>query len=88
MALAIWNCIQVPFDIAFTPHREANPAEITINQIVDFIFILDIIITFRTTYINEETGIEVTKPSKIAIEYLKGNIALIMLLTIKKITIF
>lgn len=73
MVLAIWNCIQVPYDIAFAPHRDSHPLEIVANQIIDFIFILDIVITFRTTYINEETGIEVTTSSKIAIQYLKGN---------------
>ena len=73
MLLAIWNCIQVPYDIAFLPDRDNGKAEFAINQIIDMVFILDVILTFRTTYIHEETGVEVWKPSRIAAHYLKGE---------------
>lgn len=73
MILAIWNCIQVPYDIAFNPDSDPGPVEYALNQIVDMIFIIDVFVTFRTTYINEETGIEIYKPTKIAIQYFKGR---------------
>lgn len=41
----------------------------TFDWIVDIIFIVDIIVNFRTTYINVKTDTEVTEPSKIAINY-------------------
>ena len=47
--------------------------DVAFNQIVDFIFILDVVITFRTTYINEETGVEVNQPKQIAVKYLMGR---------------
>ena len=73
MFLAIYNCIQVPYYIAFLEDSDTNALEFSLNQIIDFIFVLDVIITFRTTYIHEETGIEVTSPSAIAIQYIKGT---------------
>ena len=74
MILAIWNCLQIPYSIAFLRDQDQGVAEIVANQIIDFIFITDVIITFRTTYINDETGIEVTECSQIAFQYLKGKL--------------
>ena len=74
MILAIWNWLQVPYGIAFTLNNNESPLEQTFNQLCNLIFILDVIFSFRTTYINEETGIEVTSGWKIAAQYLKGNI--------------
>jgi len=76
MVLAIFSCIQVPYQIAFLENRDTGTLLYVFNQIVDFIFILDVIISFRTTYINEETGIEVKIPKQIAIQYLKGECGL------------
>jgi len=73
MVLAIFNCIQVPYQIAFLENQDTGVLVFIFNQIVDFIFILDVFISFRTTYINEETGIEVKIPKQIAIQYLKGK---------------
>lgn len=73
MVLAIWNCIQVPYTIAFLNEADSSPLEFALNTVVDVIFILDIVISFRTTYINEETGVEVTNPSQITLQYLKGK---------------
>jgi hypothetical protein len=38
---------------------------------IDFIFLIDIIFNFRTTYVNSLNGLEVLEPKKIAINYLK-----------------
>ena len=67
MALAIWNCISIPFDVAFQP--EMSTVYIVFEHLVDFFFGLDIIISFRTTYINEKTGFEVVEAKKIAWNY-------------------
>lgn len=73
MTLATWNCIWIPFEIAFDP-KEANSIVIILSDIViDFFFLIDIIITFRTTYINGSSGNEVMEPKKIAIHYLKNR---------------
>lgn len=72
MLLAIFNCIQVPYTIAFL-EEDDNVLVFALDQIIDSIFIADLVISFRTTYINDETGIEVRDPKHIAINYLKGK---------------
>lgn len=73
MLLAIFNCIQVPYTIAFLEEGDGGIILFLLNQIIDLIFIADLILSFRTTYISEETGIEVFDPKMIAIQYLKGR---------------
>lgn len=71
MLLAIWNCINVPYSLAFS---EGESLELfLVNMLIDILFMTDIIINFRTTYINEETGIETFSCKEITIEYLKGK---------------
>lgn len=43
-----------------------------LNLIIDLVFVLDMIITFRTCYI-DDFGREVNTPFEIAINYLKGE---------------
>lgn len=50
--------------------RFSEPLEI-IDLIVDIMFIVDIIINFRTTYVNENDEV-VSHPGKIAVHYFKG----------------
>ncbi|RCN49533.1 hypothetical protein ANCCAN_04305 [Ancylostoma caninum] len=50
--------------------RFSEPLEI-VDLIVDIMFIVDIIINFRTTYVNENDEV-VSHPGKIAIHYFKG----------------
>ena len=57
MALALWNCISIPFDVSFEP--ETNETFVIFEHFVDVCFGLDIVIAFRTTYINSKTGFEV-----------------------------
>jgi len=73
MLLAIWNCIYVPYSIAFIDGNESLPV-FMFNTFTDFLFLADIVVNFRTTYINEETGIETFAQSKIAIQYIKGKL--------------
>ena len=44
-----------------------------IDSIVDLIFLLDIVIKFRTTYLDAKQSIEVRDPHKIGKRYLKGS---------------
>lgn len=44
-----------------------------IEYIVDFVFIIDILINFRTTYFDEDEREYVYQPSKIAKNYLKSG---------------
>ena len=71
IALATYNCITVPIGIGFEPPFMSELWFAFLNQITTLFFFLDIILTFRTSYMKK--GEEETKPSKIAIHYLKGN---------------
>lgn len=78
IAFAMYNSITIPIAIFYGEH---GPTWISSNLIafvdamVDFLFLIDIIITFRTTYLDTDMGIEVTDTHKIAIKYLKNSFA-------------
>lgn len=82
MVLATWNCLAIPLEIAFEPPVAENVFWIIGNLFIDFFFLVDIVLTFRTTYINSNTGDEITEPKKIAISYLKGRFVIDVLSTI------
>ena len=50
--------------------RYSDPLTIT-DLIVDIMFIIDILINFRTTYVNKNDEV-VSHPGKIAVHYFKG----------------
>lgn len=87
MSLATWNCIWIPFEIAFEPPAASSPYIRIINSTIDFFFFLDILLTFRTTYIRGSNGDEVTDPKKIVCHYLKNRF-IIDLLSIFPFEIF
>jgi len=43
-----------------------------LNNVIDFTFLVDILINFRTTYINQSTGDEISEPKMIAKHYVLG----------------
>jgi hypothetical protein len=57
--LAIYNCLLIPLQISFQPKFLETTPFIAIDNLIDFIFCLDIFIGFRTSFINIETGDEV-----------------------------
>lgn len=73
MCLAVWNCIWIPFQIAFKPEFGNNMFFFMFDNLIDTSFTIDILFTFRTTYIKTSTGDEVTDPREIAFNYLKGR---------------
>lgn len=79
MITACWNVFMLPINIAFS--AETNITS-TIDKFVDWCFILDMIIVFRTTIIDKESGIEITRPKIIAINYLKGRFMIDFLSTV------
>lgn len=82
MLMATWNCYSIPFEIAFEPEVAKSIPWIVLDTIIDFFFFIDIILTFRTTYIDSSGGDEVTEPKQIAILYLKGRFWIDLLSTI------
>ena len=55
------------------PDIFGSPLVITFDQIVNLIFLADILIRFRTTFIHPVTGEEVIDSNLIAERYLKGK---------------
>ena len=71
MTLATWNCLWIPLDIAFEPEASDSVFLIVVDNLIDFCFLIDIFLTFRTTYIKSSTGDEIVDPKKIALHYIK-----------------
>lgn len=72
IVLAIWNCCFIPFDIAFDPLIADNAGMIVLDYLIDILFVIDIVINFRTTYINSK-GEEVYDPKEIRNKYMLGG---------------
>lgn len=66
--LALYNCVSIPFEVAF-----GNISDHVVMEIfeygIDVLFFVDVIFNFRTTYINPKTGTEVISGKKIAWNY-------------------
>ena len=52
------------------------------NSFIDVMFVVDIIVNFRTTYFNMKTGEEVYTSTLIAVNYLKTRFTIDLLATI------
>jgi hypothetical protein len=72
MIIAIWNCISIPYELAFDPDVAKQSFWKVINSIIDLLFIIDIILTCRTTYFTS-SGNEIMNPKMIFMNYLKGR---------------
>uniref|UniRef100_A0A3B3ZSJ9 Cyclic nucleotide-binding domain-containing protein n=1 Tax=Periophthalmus magnuspinnatus TaxID=409849 RepID=A0A3B3ZSJ9_9GOBI len=81
LLLVIYTAIFTPYSAAFLlndqedqKRRECgyscNPLNV-VDLIVDIMFIIDILINFRTTYVNQNEEV-VSHPARIAIHYFKG----------------
>ncbi|XP_054849477.1 potassium voltage-gated channel subfamily H member 6 [Eublepharis macularius] len=81
LLLVIYTAVFTPYSAAFLLNEEqeekhldcsysCDPLNI-IDLIVDIMFIVDIVINFRTTYVNVNDEV-VSHPAKIAIHYFKG----------------
>lgn len=59
-----------------------GPYFIALNAIIDFLFVSDLIINFRTTFINQKTGEEIYNTKKIRMHYIKGRFWIDFLATV------
>ena len=69
IVLAIYNAIMIPFEFAFSPDYLETTGYQFADYFIDFLFFFDVVINFRTTYVNQKTGLEVTNWLKIAVKY-------------------
>lgn len=73
MLLATVNCFQVPYNVAFTDLETKNIYLDLFNFMIDFLFMMDVLISFRTSVIIESTAVEVFDDRNIAMRYMKGR---------------
>lgn len=71
MSLAVWNAIWTPLTIAFQIAKDmgAEPAFVAIDAFVDFVFWIDILLQFISSYSEKSTGREIFKPKLVAKHY-------------------
>ena len=81
MTLALFNCIFVPVQVCFAPEYLETLSFDIINYIIDIFFLLDILINFRTIYI-DGWGIETRDPKRISRLYIMNAFLLDILATI------
>ncbi|CAI2377400.1 unnamed protein product [Moneuplotes crassus] len=79
--LAIWNSLYIPYDIAFQPPLSSSILVVVLNALIDFNFLIDIFLTFRTTYYDVD-GEEVFEAKKIAKKYLFGRFSVDLISTV------
>lgn len=82
IGLAIYNSFQIPFEIAFSPPEMKRPLFYVVNSVIDLFFLMDIIVNFRTTFYDIETGDEVFDARRTGLVYLKGRFTVDLLSTI------
>jgi hypothetical protein len=71
--LSIWNAIQLPLEFAFPEIFEGKKGITAAEQFTDLLFAFDILMNFRTAYVDSHTDELITDPVKIAKNYLKGR---------------
>lgn len=69
--LVIYTCLNVPFRIGFAV--EAVGVGVIFEKLINYIFMMDILVTFRTPY-SDERGVLVSDPWKIAYRYIRGDL--------------
>lgn len=66
----VYECIEIPLRIGFD--LDSTDGQIVVDAVIDFIFFVDMVLSFRTAYIADD-GEVVAEPSDIAWRYLKGT---------------
>jgi len=73
VVLALYNCVILPLFLAFQPENLRDWKFQSFSGLVDLVFVFDIVLNFRTTYIDSHTGDEIWDPKAIAKAYLLGK---------------
>ena len=69
----MYQAIVIPLSIAFVPDEFNSPYFKTLDSFIDVFFIFDIILRFRTTYIDHISGEEVMEASAISKKYMMSS---------------
>jgi hypothetical protein len=80
--LAVYNAIELPLNIAFHLPTFEKPNWLILSDFIDYCFMADILISFRTTYQDPFSGEEVYQAKKIAKNYFYGRFWIDLISTI------
>lgn len=73
IVLSVWNSIEIPFLFAFPQKVEDLSTINTIDTFIDCLFAFDILVNFRTCYIDQKTDQLIEDPKVIARTYIRGR---------------
>ena len=73
MVFTTFNVITIPLNLAFKPPTLQTSAVAAVNAIIDLFYLIDILFTFRTTYMDLLNGVDVCDSVKIASRYFKSG---------------
>jgi hypothetical protein len=59
----------IPLSIAMPEGLEGLYGLFIFENLVDVLFVVDIFLSFRTTFVNSKTNIEIVDPKRIALNY-------------------
>ena len=79
--MATFNALALPIELSFQPEFSKSSTNSTLNAIIDLLFLVDIIVIFRTSIMGENGDI-VSDQKTIAIKYLKGSFSIDVLSTV------
>ena len=80
MFVAAYNCFALPIEIAFKSPVLLSPTMMVINYFMDVVFMLDMIVVFRTSIFLEDT--EIWHCKKVSKHYLEGRFTVDLVSTI------
>jgi hypothetical protein len=69
LMLAMYNSMMIPMDQAFSPEFKFYQTSIIMDGMIDFVFLIDIILMFSTSYLDPK-GAEVFESNRIAGSYI------------------
>ena len=73
MCFAIWNAWNVPYSVSFDEDFDEMLSILVLNSLIDFLFFIDIILNFRTSFFDMESGEEILNKKEITKHYLKSG---------------
>ncbi|CAI2363764.1 unnamed protein product [Moneuplotes crassus] len=73
MLLATWNLFYIPYSVSFEAYLINELVTNITNWLIDFCFILDIFIHFRTSVLDPKTGEDIYDCKIIAAKYFQGK---------------
>mmetsp|Transcript_11978 Transcript_11978/g.18501 ORF Transcript_11978/g.18501 Transcript_11978/m.18501 type:complete len:174 (-) Transcript_11978:44-565(-) len=73
MILSVWNSLVIPIELAFQPPSFESKQLVITNFVIDFMFVLDIVLNFRTSFFNPNTADEILNSKKIARHYVTSS---------------